>query len=270
MKRLSIPFFFGSYVAAILVGLPFTIGPLITSGGRIDEEHLPFIMIGTLPALYALVIFAILVYRIWQFLPPSYARTTPGKAVGFLFIPLFNLYWYFEAVYGWAKDFNAYVQRENIQSPRVSEAVALATAVFAALSGALGAIAGFAQAPALGTIVGAPLWILMPLFIYQACTAVNSLPLEAADSAPGSLVMEPLEVPSPPRGFGIASLVLGILSIILPYIGLVLGIIGIVLAAKQRSIYKEPFSLAGQITSIIGTAMWGLTTLILLFVLANA
>ena len=47
--------------------------------------------------LLALIFKCILLYRLWRLVPPEEAATTPGKAVGFLFIPLFNLYWNFIA-----------------------------------------------------------------------------------------------------------------------------------------------------------------------------
>jgi hypothetical protein len=50
---------------------------------------------------------------------------TPGKAVGFLFIPLFNLYWMWQVFYGWAKDYNLYVGRHRISAPVVSENIFL-------------------------------------------------------------------------------------------------------------------------------------------------
>ena len=68
----------------------------------------------------------------------------------------------------------------------------------------------------------------------------------------------------------VASLVLGILSILLPYLGLISGIIAIVLAKKQREEFREPLSTAGFITGIIGTALWGLTWIVLIIALSFA
>jgi hypothetical protein len=45
-------------------------------------------------------------YRAWSLLHWGSPTTTPGKAVGFLFIPFFNLYWIFIAYHGLAKDWN--------------------------------------------------------------------------------------------------------------------------------------------------------------------
>ena len=39
------------------------------------------------------IIFFIWLYQMWKQVPPAEAKTTPGKAVGFIFIPLFNIYW---------------------------------------------------------------------------------------------------------------------------------------------------------------------------------
>jgi len=62
-----------------------------------------------LPYLYALVVWFVFIYKMWTVIPKKYARTTPGKAVGFLFIPFYNLYWIFQAVWGFARDFNSYI-----------------------------------------------------------------------------------------------------------------------------------------------------------------
>jgi|GEM_PF-5646854 len=56
-----------------------------------------FAVVAGLCGIPALVLKCILVYRLWRLVPPERAATTPGRAVGFLFIPLFNLYWNFIA-----------------------------------------------------------------------------------------------------------------------------------------------------------------------------
>lgn len=64
-----------------------------------------------LPLLAGGVLQYILVYKFWQVIQDGYTRTTPGKAVGFLFIPFFNLYWWFVAFFGLSKDQNAFIDR---------------------------------------------------------------------------------------------------------------------------------------------------------------
>lgn len=65
--------------------------------------------------------------RAWRCLAYSNPRTTPGKAVFFLFIPLFNLYWYFVAFYGFPQDWNRIVSQhpDLARAPRLSEGVFL-------------------------------------------------------------------------------------------------------------------------------------------------
>ena len=55
-----------------------------------------------------IVISCIWLYQMWKQVPQSEAKTTPGKAVGFLFIPLYNIYWLI-AMPGWlSKHYNQF------------------------------------------------------------------------------------------------------------------------------------------------------------------
>ena len=54
----------------------------------------------------AIVLSCIVHYKCWKAVPTEIARTTPGKAVGFLFIPVFNFYWAFVSYMGLAEDLN--------------------------------------------------------------------------------------------------------------------------------------------------------------------
>jgi len=53
----------------------------------------------------------VLVYKLWKTIQDGYESTSAGKAVGFLFIPFFNYYWFFRAYWGLAKDLNKYIDR---------------------------------------------------------------------------------------------------------------------------------------------------------------
>jgi len=87
---------------------------------------LAFVFIG-IPAIIAgTVIHYILLYKFWLLIQDGKARTSPGKAVGFCFIPFFNLYWIYVAVVGLAKDMNLYCQEHNVEGPVPSEGLALA------------------------------------------------------------------------------------------------------------------------------------------------
>jgi len=54
-------------------------------------------------------------YSLWKVVPPHIARTTPGKALGFCFIPFFNwFYWYFVSLVGLSKDINETLHQRGI------------------------------------------------------------------------------------------------------------------------------------------------------------
>ncbi len=57
-------------------------------------------------SLIPTAMWCILLYRYWRLIPPERAVTTPGKAVGFLFIPVFNLYWMFVSLVGLGNAFD--------------------------------------------------------------------------------------------------------------------------------------------------------------------
>jgi len=56
-----------------------------------------------------------LLYELWKLIPSDIARTTPGKAVGFLFIPLFVYYWCFVSLLGLCNDLEKVLQQRGIQ-----------------------------------------------------------------------------------------------------------------------------------------------------------
>lgn len=64
---------------------------------------------GGVLAIIATVFSSMLLYRVWKAIPTSARSTSPGEAIGFCFIPLFNLYWFFVAYAGFvriAEDFS--------------------------------------------------------------------------------------------------------------------------------------------------------------------
>ena len=61
-----------------------------------DEEAAQAITVLVLPLLVLSIVFiSILHYQCWNALPERFRATTPGKAIGYLFIPLYNFYWAF-------------------------------------------------------------------------------------------------------------------------------------------------------------------------------
>ena len=170
MQPISKGFYLGSIVGGIAVGV-LLVGIGLAVLQAEEEAGGVLVAIGYLPMIYAMVIMYVLIYKIWAAIQGPTARTTPGKAVGFMFIPFFNYYWIFQVIWGWAKDYNALIAQRGISGPRAPEGLGLATCIIAiipcvsvitpilmlifysaAIDGANVVIAAGAQAP----VVGAP------------------------------------------------------------------------------------------------------------------
>jgi len=73
-----------------------------------------------IPIVATAVLQFVLLFHLWQVVQDGFARTSPAKAIGFLFIPVFNIYWNFQAYFGLAKDLNRYMHRHFENNPDVS------------------------------------------------------------------------------------------------------------------------------------------------------
>jgi hypothetical protein len=71
----------------------------------------------------------VLLYRAWTCINDGGARTSPRRAVGLLIIPVFNVYWMFCVVPGFATDFNLFIERHQIEARPLSRNLILATMV---------------------------------------------------------------------------------------------------------------------------------------------
>jgi len=100
-------------------------------GGVLGEDGGPFFAIGGLSlTVWYLALFGyaianmIWIYQFWSWIPPEQRYTnmwkkyiSPGTAVGFLFIPYFNIYWMFVVYLGLAE----IMERLRVQYPTTKE-----------------------------------------------------------------------------------------------------------------------------------------------------
>lgn len=86
-----------------------------------DLLAMPPLLLGQLLLLYVAAVTAVMWFRAWRAIQDGHARASAAKAVGFLFIPFFNLYWVFEAFWGFAKDCNALFRRHRVSANRLPE-----------------------------------------------------------------------------------------------------------------------------------------------------
>ena len=77
----------------------------------------------------SVVFYYMLLYKLWEVMPETIAKTTPGRAVGFCFIPLFKYYWQFIALYGLGEDMNKTLQQYGFQL-RVNQGLGMLICIF--------------------------------------------------------------------------------------------------------------------------------------------
>ncbi len=83
--------------------------------------------------LVPVVVFnCLILHRGWKAVQDGKAQTTPGKAVGYCFIPLYNLYWGFTAWYGLMQEFNRLAVARGRPDQKVGEGMALTLCILQA------------------------------------------------------------------------------------------------------------------------------------------
>jgi hypothetical protein len=128
MVRLSKPLYLSSPIVGIVGSLILGVGVFFVLRGHVPGSW-PYLILGSAGLFYSAVMNAVFCYKIWESIQDGFARTSPGKAVGFLFIPIFNLYWIFQVIWGFSKDYNAYVGRNHIATKKLPEGLFLAGSV---------------------------------------------------------------------------------------------------------------------------------------------
>jgi len=168
MEKLSKGFYVGGWGGGIGLGLVLIlIGFAAIAGGRGRDADagVAFILLAYIPILFAAVVMLVLVYKMWAAIQDGQARATPGKALGFLFIPFFNLYWVFQVFPGFADDYNAYAARHSLNVPRVERGIFLAYCILTLC----------AIVPILGMLCVVVNFVIALMMISRICDAVNAL-----------------------------------------------------------------------------------------------
>lgn len=128
---------FGLLVALMGGGMGFYLVLVVLLGGNILKQEnltggstillLLMLVLAVVAILIAQILHFVYLHRLWSSLSYADPRTTPGKAVGMMFVPFFNLYWIFVAIFGLAQDWNRITrQHPNLQhAPKMSEGLFL-------------------------------------------------------------------------------------------------------------------------------------------------
>ena len=123
------------------------------------------ILLGIALLVVNVIFSCMLLYKAWQAIQGGQARTTPEKAVGFIFIPVYNFYWYFIAYWAFARDYNLYLQLKSLDLPRLPEKLFLSYPIL--LLCALIPLAGYA--------IGITALIILFIISNKTIDAVNNL-----------------------------------------------------------------------------------------------
>jgi hypothetical protein len=67
--------------------------------------------VGFIPQFIGSILVFVLLHHCWTAIQNENSTLTPGKAVGLLFIPVFNFYWVYRAYWGFSKQANEYTKR---------------------------------------------------------------------------------------------------------------------------------------------------------------
>lgn len=118
----------------------------------------------------SMIFFYMNIYRAWSCLSAGAPCTTPGKAIGMLFVPFYNLYWMFVAISGLPKDWNRIMASyEDLKTaPRLNEMMFLLFCI--------------------GSLVFPPLaLVIMFPMMSQLCKGINFFAYRRNPKAPGTL-----------------------------------------------------------------------------------
>ncbi|MBN2430744.1 MAG: hypothetical protein JXQ27_04680 [Acidobacteria bacterium] len=183
-RRISRGGFYGSLSILVTLNVLLAIVELAFLRVGQDQSELllvAFLAVGgmLLVTMVAVVLVPILFYKIWDNLPSDQRRMSPGQAVGFLFIPFFNVYWIFQVLAGFARDYNRLLQRLDLERPRLSAGWMITYCILVLLLGGLSFI----------PMVGLPLAILLQAFVLVTI----SMLIDAVNALPDPLPLPPIE-----------------------------------------------------------------------------
>lgn len=127
-----------------------------------------FFVVGFFALIAAVVFSCLILHRLWDLIPAEKAKTSPNRAIIFLFVPFFNLYWNFIAVHGLAKSLNGELALKNKLQSKVDERISLAFGVTAIIA----FIASF-ESPFVGAIISIVQGSLLLLTLKQMIDAAK-------------------------------------------------------------------------------------------------
>ena len=165
--------------AANLADYVFDLLLLLNLAGDMETADALVGFLGPLDPL-ALIFAALLLFRCWKALPEAHRKTTPGKAVGFLFIPFFNSYWVFMGFPALAKGYHSYGKQVNDPEIKDMSGLGIAYAVVFVLVW----VVFFTPAPGAVTFVTTIADVVVFVLFFKAMSTYANRALSRGASAP--------------------------------------------------------------------------------------
>jgi hypothetical protein len=182
MKRLSKWFYLGSMIGGQVAGivlltaavLILVVSGILTdyvvnlsyAGTWVPVSSILLLLLGCALILFGATIWYLLLYKAWAAIQDGNASTTPEKAVGFIFIPFYNFYWIFKAWHGFARDYNRYIERRALNTPKLEERLFQAFCILF--------ICG--MVPFLNYLAALPFLVVFIITANKTIDAINGLP----------------------------------------------------------------------------------------------
>jgi hypothetical protein len=264
VKPISKAFYFTSVAAGLGIAELLLVLAACSRDADVDAEALT--RMAWIPMLFGAIVNLVLWHRMWAAIQDGHARTTPGKAIGFLFIPLFNIYWGFQVVWGFAKDYNAFIRRHGVPANQLPEGMFLVVCVLS-LTGGI---------PVVGLILVLLNYCTWLVLVWKICDAVNAVALaprqpptlnaQIALAAGGQRQTPPQKKPDELVSYGTAGLILVVLRVFavtshlardfgdlfwfIGSIGVMASLVGLVVCIIGL------FKASGRGAAVVGIVLW--------------
>jgi len=127
VTRMSKPFYLASIVA---IPAAFMVASWVVNVDALGLDAAPVRAWSMLASFYAFAIFILLWYRAWRPIAGGAQKFNAAKMALLLLVPLYNLYWFFRAVWGWPKAYNRYAREKSLNLAPINDKLFLAYCIF--------------------------------------------------------------------------------------------------------------------------------------------
>lgn len=132
------------------------------------EKAIIILLIGLPVMILGVIFLSLLQHKCWNSLPAEFRATTPGKAVGFMFIPFFNFYWAFVS---WPKLSEGLTnwQKSSGENPTDTKGLGITFAVLFVCHSTIGMI------PVLGILIRIAMVVIFILYYRKLVSGINRM-----------------------------------------------------------------------------------------------